>query len=147
MGPLYLNIKIQPPHQSKMYKKLDKIFEKDFLRVPRPFIRMFNLNTAVMLSEIYSEYMYWKRRDKLEKGGWFFSTTENMYCQTGLSKHQQLVACKELVAYGIIKVKYQGLPKKRYFKFDPAAFNKLYNDFKLNSNSNEEEIESFEVCF
>lgn len=113
-----------------MYKKLDKMFEKDFLRVPRPFIRMFNLNTAVMLSEIYSEYTYWKSRDKLEKEGWFFSTTENMYCQTGLSKHQQLVACKELVSYGIIKVKYQGLPKKRYFKFDPAMFNKLYSEFQ-----------------
>jgi hypothetical protein len=113
-----------------MYKKLDKMFEKDFLRVPRPFIRTFNLNTAVMLSEIYSEYTYWKSRDKLEKGGWFFSTTENMYCQTGLSKHQQLVACKELVSYGIIKVKYQGLPKKRHFKFDPAMFNKLYSEFQ-----------------
>ena len=113
-----------------MYKKLDKMFENDFLRLPRPFIRMFNLNTAVMLSEIYSEYTYWKSRDKLEKGGWFFSTVENMYCQTGLSKHQQLVACKELESYGIIKVKYQGLPKKRYFKFDPVMFNKLQSDFK-----------------
>ena len=64
-----------------------------------------------------------------------------------LSKHQQSVACKELETYGIIKIKYHGMPKKRYFKFDPAAFNKLYNDFKLNSNSNEEEIEFFEVCF
>lgn len=113
-----------------MYKKLDKMFEKEFLRVPRPFIRMFNLNTAIMLSEIYSEYTYWKSQGKLEQGGWFFSTVENMYCQTGLSKHQQLTACKELAAYGIIKVKYQGLPKKRYFKFDSTMFNKLYCDFR-----------------
>ena len=35
--------------------KLDKMFEQEFLRLPRPFIRRFNLNTAVMLSEIYSE--------------------------------------------------------------------------------------------
>lgn len=110
--------------------KLDKMFENDFIRLPRPFIRMFNLNTAVMLAEIYSEYTYWKGKDKLEKGGWFFSTVENMYCNTGLSKHQQRFACKELEAYGIIKVKYHGLPKKRYFKFDPAVFNKLYSDFK-----------------
>ena len=81
-----------------------------------------NLNTAIMLSEIYSEYTYWESQGKLEQGGWFFSTVENMYCQTGLSKHQQLKACNELVDYGIIKVKYQGLPKKRYFKFDPAMF-------------------------
>ena len=113
-----------------MHKKLDMMFEKEFLRVPRPFIRMFNLNTAIVLSEIYSEYTYWESQDKLEQGGWFFSTVENMYCQTGLSKHQQLKACNELVEYGIIKVKYQGLPKKRYFKFDPVMFNKLYLDFK-----------------
>ena len=100
-----------------MYKKLDMMFEKEFLRVPRPFIRMFNLNTAIMLSEIYSEYTYWKSQGRLEQGGWFFSTVENMYCQTGLSKHQQLKACNELVDYGIIKVKYQGLPKKRYCSF------------------------------
>lgn len=130
-----------------MKSKLDKMFESDFIRLPRPFIRKFNLNTAVMLSEIYSEYKYWKERGGLQQGGWFFSTVENMYYNTGLSKHQQSVACKELVAYGIIKVKYHGMPKKRYFKFEPAVFNNLYNDFKLNSNSSEEEIESFEICF
>ena len=89
-----------------MKTKLDKMFEQEFLRLPRPFIRMFNLNTAVMLSEIYSEYTYWKSENKLDHG-WFFSTVENMYCNTGLSKHQQLIACKELLDYGIIKVKYQ----------------------------------------
>ena len=122
-----------------MKSKLDKMFESDFVRVPRPFIRKFNLNTAVMLSEIYSEYTYWKERNELQQGGWFYSTVENMYYNTGLSKHQQLVACKELETYGIIKIKYHGMPKKRYFKFDVIMFNKLYNDFKLNSNLNEED--------
>ena len=108
-----------------MKNKLDNMFESDFIRVPRPFIRRFNLNTAVMLSEIYSEYTYWKEREGLQQGGWFFSTVENMYYNTGLSKHQQLAACKELMEYGIIKMKYHGMPKKRYFKFDPTVFNKL----------------------
>ena len=115
--------------------KLDNMFESDFIRVPRPFIRRFNLNTAVMLSEIYSEYTYWKDRDGLQQGGWFYSTIENMYYNTGLSKHQQLAACKELMEYGIIKMKYHGMPKKRYFKFEPVAFNKLYADFELNANT------------
>ena len=133
-----------------MKSKLDKMFESDFVRVPRPFIRKFNLNTAVMLSEIYSEYTYWKERNELQQGGWFYSTVENMYYNTGLSKHQQLVACKELETYGIIKIKYHGMPKKRYFKFDVMMFNKLYNDFKLNSNSNEEDeikVRKFEASF
>jgi hypothetical protein len=125
-----------------MKNKLDKMFESDFVRVPRPFIRRFNLNTAVMLSEIYSEYTYWRDREGLQPGGWFFSTVENMYYNTGLSKHQQLAACKELVEYGIIKMKYHGMPKKRYFKFEPAAFNKLYNDFELNANTGDEGVAS-----
>ena len=98
-----------------MKTKLDDMFKSDFLRLPRPFIRRFNVNTAIMLSEIYSEYTYWKERDGLQEGGWFYSTVENMYYNTGLSRHQQLVACKELENYGIIKVKYHGMPKKRYF--------------------------------
>ena len=122
--------------------KLDKTFESDFIRLPRPFIRKFNLNTAVMLAEIYSEYTYWKEREGLRQGGWFFSTVENMYYNTGLSKHQQLEACKDLIEYGIIKVKYHGMPKKRYFKFESAAFNKLYADFELNANSGDEETKS-----
>ena len=93
------------------------------------------------MSEIYSEYTYWRERDGLQQGGWFFSTVENMYYNTGLSKHQQLAACKELVEYGIIKMKYHGMPKKRYFKFEATAFNKLYTDFELNSNMGDEEIE------
>ena len=125
-----------------MKNKLDLMFESDFVRVPRPFIRKFNLNTAVMLSEIYSEYTYWRDRDGLQPGGWFFSTVENMYYNTSLSKHQQLAACKELVEYGIIKMKYHGMPKKRYFKFEPAVFNKLYNDFELNANTGDEEVAS-----
>ena len=121
------------------------MFESDFIRVPRPFIRRFNLNTAIMLSEIYSEYTYWKDRDGLQPGGWFFSTVENMYNNTGLSKYQQLAACKELIEYGIIKTKYNGMPKKRYFKFDSAAFNKLYADFELNVNTGNETPET-ESC-
>ena len=128
-----------------MKNKLDLMFESDFVRVPRPFIRKFNLNTAVTLSEVYSEYTYWKERDGLQEGGWFYSTIENMSYNTGLSKHQQLAACKELESYGIIKVKYHGMPKKRYFKFDSAAFNKLYDDFLIHSNGVEEETETLEM--
>ena len=124
-----------------MKNKLDRMFESDFLRLSRPLIRKFNLNTAVMLSEIYSEYTYWKERGGLQQGGWFFCTVENMYYNTGLSKHQQLISCKELETYGIIKVKYHGMPKKRYFKFDSGAFNKLYYDFQLNSNQSKVENE------
>jgi len=112
------------------------MFESDFIRVPRPFIRKFNLNTAVMLSEIYSEYTYWRDRNELQPGGWFYSTVENIYNNTGLSKHQQLTACKELETHGIIKIRYYGMPKKRYFKFNTTKLNELNRDFTMNINQN-----------
>ena len=121
------------------------MFESDFVRLPRPFIRKFNLNAAILLSEIYSEYTYWKERDGLQDGGYFYSTIENMSYNTGLSKHQQAMAVKELESYGIIKVKYHGMPKKRYFKFNAVAFNKLYDDFQLHSNRAEEETEGSDI--
>ena len=102
--------------------------------LPRPFIRKFNLNTAVMLSEIYSEYTYWRDRNELQPGGWFFSTVENIHNNTGLSKHQQLTACKELKMYGIIKIRYYGMPKKRYFKFDTSKLKELYYDFTFSQD-------------
>ena len=124
-----------------MRSNLDKMFEKDYMRLPKPLIRKFNLNTAVMLSEIYSEYRYWEEHNGLQAGGWFYSTVENMCYNTGLSKHQQLVACKELEAYGIIKVKYHGMPKRRYFKFNMAAVQDLYNDIVVNSKMRVEKEE------
>ena len=123
-----------------MITKLNKTFENDFVRVPRPFVRKFGLKTALLLSELYSEYTYWKERDLLEQGGWFYSTIENMAHNSGLSKSQQLQACKELQEYGIIKVKYHGLPKKRYFKFNMPTVNKLYNDFEANLGKPKEVI-------
>ena len=37
--------------------------------------------------------------------------------------------------------------KKRYFKFEPAVFNKLYSDFELNANTGDEEIEESKGFF
>jgi hypothetical protein len=45
-----------------MKNKIDRVFEQDFIRVPRPLIREYGLQAAVMLAEIYSEYTYWRNR-------------------------------------------------------------------------------------
>lgn len=113
--------------------------------LPRPFIRKFNLNTAVLLSEIYSEYTYWRDRNELQPGGWFYSTIENIYNNTGLSKHQQLMACKELETYGVIKIRYYGMPKKRYFKLVTSKLTELYYDFSLNQDSSIDDPDELEL--
>jgi hypothetical protein len=113
--------------------KLDTIFTQDYIRLSRPLVRKFGVDTALLLSEIYSEYRYWLEQKQIKPDGWFFSTIENMYNNTGLSKHQQLNACKALADYGIISIQYHGLPKKRYFKFNADMFSKLCSDLFVGS--------------
>ena len=76
------------------------MFESDFVRVPRPFIRKFNLNSAVMLSEIYSEYTYWKDRDGLQSGGWFFwvlpGAQSALFLTSALNSFQELLKVSSL---------------------------------------------------
>ncbi len=113
--------------------KLDTIFTQDYIRLPRPLICKFGIDAALLLSEVYSEYKYWLDQNKITADGWFFSTVENMSNNTGLSKHQQLNACKALVDYGIISIQYHGLPKKRYFKLNTNMFSKLCSDISVGS--------------
>ena len=124
-----------------MISNLNKIFENDFIRVPRFLVHKFGLNEAVFLSEVYSEYNYWREKRRLQQGGWFFSTIENMRKNTGLTRHQQLTAMKKLRDQGIIQVKYHGMPKKRYFKFNPTVYNQIYEEFQASLNSSDEEFE------
>jgi hypothetical protein len=130
-----------------MISNLNKIFESDFIRISRFLIRKFGLNEAVLLSELYSEYNYWKEKSRLQQGGWFFSTIDNMNKNTGLTRHQQLTAVKNLRDYGVIQVKYHGMPKKRYFKFNSSVYNQLYEEFQLSVNSTDEELEEYEYYF
>ena len=108
--------------------KFDSLFQDNYLRVPRPLIHKFGLTEAILLSEVYSEHQYWLQQKRLSQGGWFFSTIENLQKNTGLTRHQQLSAVKILSDYGIIQVKYTGMPKKRFFRLNPDMFDQLEQD-------------------
>jgi hypothetical protein len=108
--------------------KFDSLFQDNYLRLSRPLIHKFGLAEAVLLSEVYSEHQYWLQQKRLSQGGWFFSTIENLQKNTGLTRHQQLSAVKTLSDYGIIQVKYTGMPKKRFFRLNPEMFDQLEQD-------------------
>ncbi len=116
-----------------MANKMDRFFEEDFLRLSRRLVREFGLQTAVMLSELYSEYNYWKQEGGLTSNGYFYSTVSNIYNNTGLSKHQQQQACNELESNNLITVRYHDMPRKRYFKLNVPRLNNLYNELKSES--------------
>lgn len=109
---------------------LKSIFGDWYIQLSKPTIKIFGLEAALMLCNLYSEYRYWKSKKKLSSEEWgsFYSTVENIEHNTGLSKNRQLKAIKVLEEYGIIKKYLHGNPPKRYFMFLESGIDKLLLD-------------------
>lgn len=111
--------------------ELNALFSTNFISVSRPMIRIFGIEAALMLCELYSEYRYYESKKRLEPDGYFYSTVENIEHNVGLSKGQQLRAIEQLSKYGIIKKAVRGMPGTRHFQFQYAAINKLKKDMEI----------------
>ena len=107
--------------------EFDKLFKGNFVMVSKVVIRELGLEAAVMLSELYSEYLYWEASNGLTEAGYFYSTMENVKNNTGLTRARQDSAIKVLEEAGIIKKYVHGMPAKRYFKLIDSAV-KRFND-------------------
>ena len=107
--------------------EFDKLFKGNFVMVSKVVIRELGLEAAVMLSELYSEYLYWKASNGLTEAGYFYSTMENVKNNTGLTRARQDSAIKVLEKAGIIKKYVHGMPAKRYFKLIDSGV-KRFND-------------------
>ena len=131
-------------------KDLNALFSTNFISVSRPMIRIFGIETALMLCELYAEYKYYESRKRLEPDGYFYSTVENVEHNVGLSKGQQLRAIKQLSDYGIIKKAVRGMPGTRHFQFQYAAISKLKKDIEIELKKDKkymipEQSETYEV--
>ena len=98
-------------------KQLHELFKDNFIMVNKSMIKIFGLEAAVLLAELYSEYRYWEEKNQLNEFGYFYSTKENIQANTGLSRAKQERAIAVLVDYGIIKQQNLGMPSKRHFRF------------------------------
>ena len=129
--------------QQKQYnkeKELEEIFGNWFIQLSKPMIKLFGLEAAVLLCDLYSEYRYWKSKNRLQTNGSFYSTVENVEHNTGLTKSNQLKAIKVLVDYGIITKSVHGMPCKRYFSFNEKGISKLKKDIKLEIKKDKERL-------
>jgi hypothetical protein len=83
--------------------------------------------TALFLSQL----LYWqfnpKMVQKLErKEGWFYISVADMEDQTGLTKHEQESAKRDLLEVGVIEITYKGMsPKTTHFKVNIEILNDL----------------------
>lgn len=105
-----------------------------------PMIRLFGLDAAVLISEIYSQWRIKQKRDK-------YTDRINLYVastqfNTGLSPVRQRKALKVLSDYGIITFWVSGCPKIRTVCFNVGAFDKLKYDLERDQEKVKEFIES-----
>lgn len=130
---------------------LDDLFKGSFIRVNKGMIKIFGLEAAVMLGELYSEYKYWESNNGLTEYGYFYSTRENVENNIGLTRAKQDKAISLLEEYGIIKKYVHGMPAKRYFKFEMQGIIRLKEDlesdcFKVEEIKIVEERQKKRVC-
>lgn len=96
---------------------LSLLASDNYIVINRDLLKKYGINVTLMLCELASEYNYFDKSGMLDDG-MFFSTIENIYEKTGLSKYQQTEALKVLDKIGIVKSVVKGIPAKRYFKID-----------------------------
>ena len=90
----------------------------NYIVVNKDLIKLYGINTSLLLGELASEYNYYNKNQLLDENGYFYSTIENIEENTGLSRHQQKKSLEELKELGIIEIKVKGLPAKRYIKLN-----------------------------
>lgn len=88
-------------------------------------------DAAILFSDLVSKEAYFRSKNQLVEGKWFFNTQENIEQDTNLSPYKQRECIKTLKDYGFIQTKYMGLPKKLYFQINHSAVIKKFNDLSL----------------
>ena len=84
--------------------------------VNKRLAKALGLHEAIIYSELLSRYCYFADRGRLDAGGYFYNTIEDLQAGTTLSRRQQDKAIGNLVKAGLVKTKLFGMPAKRHFK-------------------------------
>lgn len=110
----------------------------NYVVVNRDLIKELGIKTALMFSELCSEYNYFKQQNRLIDG-WFYSTIENITNRIGLSNYEQTIAIKSLEKEGLIKCEVRGMPATRHIFID---LKKVENKFLKNLKTRFKKIQN-----
>ena len=84
--------------------------------VNKRLAKALGLHEAIIYSELLSRHCYFADRGRLDAGGYFYNTIEDLQDGTTLTRRQQDKAIGNLAKAGLIKTKLFGMPAKRHFK-------------------------------
>ena len=119
--------------------ELKSLFNDHHNNLSVPMIRLFGLDAAVLLSEIYSQWRMKQKKDQsINTIDLYVASTQ---FDTGLTPVRQRKALKILSDYGIISVFIWGYPKRRRVRLNAYAIGKLKCDLKADKDKVKEFIE------
>lgn len=89
-----------------------------FIKLNKSLTHYLGLHTAIFLAEIISEHEYWRKMNRLDEQGFFYSTVENVWEETGLKRDVQMKSVARLKSLGILEVERLGSKRMRHFRID-----------------------------
>jgi len=106
---------------------LQLIASNSFITTNKAIIKLFGLIEANIIGLFASMANF---NDKNNNDGWFYITYERIEDELNISKHISSKAIEKLIKSGVLIDKKQGVPCRRFFKFQEQE---LFNSLKLNN--------------
>lgn len=100
------------------------IIQSNFIIANRDLMNKFEVNSAILLGELYGRYNYFKKRNQL-KNGFFFATKNSIESSSKLTPYKQRNATKILENASILEIKYIDIPPKTYYKINEINLMKV----------------------
>jgi hypothetical protein len=75
------------------------------------------------------QFIYWEGKQK-DPDGWIYKTQANIKEETGLTRYEQETVRKKLKAKGLLEEKYQGIPRKLYYRINLDALNDVWEAYR-----------------
>jgi uncharacterized phage protein (TIGR02220 family) len=95
-----------------------------FLMANKEIIRLTDIETAILYSDLAGAQDYWSEKNEIQDG-YFYRTQNEIELNTTLSAKVQLRCLRLLQDKGLIKTKLKGLPAKKYFCIDSECMYRL----------------------
>ena len=109
----------------------DILVSKGFIITNKYILNKLGIDAAILIGELCGEYAYWFREKKL-KNDYFYSTRDNIFKNTGLTKYKQRKASKKLMEEDILIEEPRGyMPTLLWYKING---DKLYEILRLSED-------------
>ena len=102
----------------KKEKSIYSLLGGPFWILNKDMVKALGIEDSLWLADIFSKWKYFEEKGLLDKEGYFFNTQKNIQEDTTLSGHKQTEITKRLKEKGLLKIKFQGLPARNFYKID-----------------------------